>query len=104
MKYSTIYITTQEDSLELLKRHFDRKNLDYKIVPTTAIGGETEEVAIDIAEKDRERARQVLHDTGFLKTQPTKNRRVIKAPEKKLVLLVVAGILFVLVIITVLWF
>ena len=103
MEYTTVYVTSNKDRINLLKSHFEREKLDYRVVPTTAKGDKGEEVAIEIAEKDRERARQILHDTGFLKIETAHDSASKYKPERKLIPIVIAAIILILVVITIWW-
>lgn len=102
MEYISVYVTSNRDRIELLKSHFDKRNLEYRTVPT-AVDGSTKEIAFEVVEKDKEMAREILHETGFLKIKTPHDSVKGYRPERKLIPIVIAAIILILVVFTIWW-
>ena len=104
MDYVNVYVTSKRDRIDLLRSHFERDNLDFKVNKISSTTNKSEEVSFQVAEKDRERAREILHETGYLKISSTHGRAEEQGSGKKWVPLLFAVIVLLLVIIAVWWF
>ena len=63
MDYLTIYSTKDRNELAVLKRVYTEEGIDYRIEDTDLTG---EVKRMQVAEKDKSRARELLDQTGFL--------------------------------------
>jgi|GEM_PF-3783439 hypothetical protein len=63
MDYFTIYSTKDRNEIAVLKRVYSEEGIDYRINKTDEVG---EVERIQVAEKDKTKARELLDQTGFL--------------------------------------
>ncbi len=100
MEYITVYTTTDNGEVSVLKTLFEEEKLDYKIREQQQTAGQ--EKIFEVAEKDRKAARELLHQTGFLRIGHSEKRR--SGPSRKWIFIFLAALVLILVAILISWF
>lgn len=67
MSYSTIYETSQQNQVILLKNIFEQNNVRYKILDESTNTNFPIGVRVQVHENDLQRAEGLLRENGFLK-------------------------------------
>lgn len=109
MEYITVYTTRDESEVGVLKSLFEVKKLDFKITEEEV----TEKSPVParhilVAEKDREEAREILHETGYLKIhtphEDAHERKSSVGMAKKWIFVFLAALILVIVALVITWF
>lgn len=100
MEYITVYTTTDNSEVSVLKTLFEEEKIDYKIREQQQAKGQ--ERSFEVAEKDRKAARELLHQTGFLRIGHSKTKR--STPARKWIFIFLAALVLILVAILISWF
>ena len=106
MEYVSVYTTSDKSEISLLKSLFEREKLDFRIV-TINNASEitiTPETVFEVAEEDRDEARQILHKSGLLQIKAHHHEAQSSTPMKRWVFLALAAIILILVIFVIWWF
>ncbi|MFD2517123.1 putative signal transducing protein [Salinimicrobium flavum] len=105
MNYISVYSTRDKSEVSVLKNLFAEEKIDFRIEDEgTAMGDPpVSDKRFMVAEKDRKLARELLHQTGFVKEFPHE-RRTPRRPMKRWMFLFLAALVLVVVAIIVWWF
>lgn len=111
MGYITIYSTNDNAEVSILRNLFEQKDIHYNILGevTNASAGiaatGNQGIRVQVQEDDRERAKEVLVESGFLGQQKPASRRSPRRPAvNKWVLIFLAALVLVIVAILIAWF
>lgn len=107
MEYVTVHTTTDKAEVSSLKAIFEGKGIHYRIIEEDreAIADRDQpEQRIQVREEDREKARKVLHDSGYLRIGSAHDETRRKAPVKRWMFLFLAALVLVIVIMLIAWF
>lgn len=111
MEYFTIYSTNDNAEVSILRNLFEQKEIHYKVLGevTNASAGiaatGNSGIRVQVREDDRERAKEVLVESGFLGQQKTHSRKSRRRPAvNKWVLIFLAVLVLVIVAILIAWF
>lgn len=102
MDYTAVYATTDESELAVVKSLLERRNLDFRISEGTISAGEKEHY-VQVAEKDRKKARELLHESGHLRVEHSR-REASANRGKKWMFIFLAALVLILVAILIGWF
>lgn len=102
MEYVTVYATTDESEIAVLKSLFGSKNLDFRISGDDLAAGKNERY-VQVAEKDRTEARNLLHESGYLRVDHPQ-REASATRGKKWMFIFLAALVLILVAILIGWF
>ncbi len=103
MEYISIYATSDETEVAVLKSLFEERNVEYRVSEDNAITEEKNERYFQVAEKDRALAREILHETGYLKIDHA-HREPSATRGKKWMFIFLAALVLILVAILIGWF
>ncbi|MEG9327743.1 hypothetical protein SAMN04488034_101729 [Salinimicrobium catena] len=103
MDYITVYATTDGSEVAVLKSLFQGKGVDYKINEDQASAEGKKEFYLQVAEKDRALAREILHESGYLKVEHP-HREASASRGKKWMFIFLAALVLILVAILIGWF
>lgn len=105
MKFFTIYSAKDEQEVSILKNLYEDEKIDFRIVePEGSLGINKDPKRIQVAEKDREKARELLEQTGFLRVESLHSQQSRRTVGKKWIFIFLAALILVLVAILVTWF
>ncbi|MFV8836977.1 putative signal transducing protein [Salinimicrobium soli] len=107
MRYITVYTTTDKSEVSVLKSLFEKSKIDFQLQeekPPPAGERPIPEKRFQVNEKDREKAREILHETGYLRVQTHQNQSTSRKPMKRWIFLFLAALILVLVILLITWF
>lgn len=66
MSYNTIYTTSSQNQLLLIKEIFKQNKITYRLLEPSSNIIENTEVKVQVSESDRPRAEALLRENGFL--------------------------------------
>lgn len=102
MEFFTIYTTKDEQEVSILKNVYKEENIEFRILePEIAFEDPT---SIQVADKDKERAKELLEQTGFLRLGSLHDQKPKRMAGKKWILIFLAALILVLVAILITWF
>ncbi|NJY61196.1 DUF2007 domain-containing protein [Salinimicrobium sp. CDJ15-81-2] len=103
MEFISIYSTQDDNEISILEDLFRGEGLNYEVhtVPTGDTGKPLQK-RILVAADDREKARELLDQSGFIAVQHHSRTRRVKS--KKLILVFLALLILVIVAIVITWF
>lgn len=104
MNYVYVYASTDDQKIALLKTHFEREGITYKVGKVDSSGRSAGETAIEVAEEDREKAREILHQVGMLRITNRHMEENSNSSMKKGVLILFAALVLFLVFLAIWWF
>lgn len=105
MNFFTIYSTRDEHEVSILSDLYNEENLEYKILePDNSVEKEKDLKHIQVAEKDRDKARELLDQTGFVRIGHLHDKKIRRGKGKKWILIFLAALVLVLVAILITWF
>ena len=110
MSYITIYNSPDTTEIGILKNLFDSEGIDYNIIgeATTASAGVAGTgitgMRVQVKEEDRERAKEILLQSGFLGHQKPAASRKNGPTVNKWVLVLLAALVLVIVAFLITWF
>ncbi|MGB7785585.1 MAG: DUF2007 domain-containing protein [Salinimicrobium sp.] len=107
MEYITIHTTTDKAEISSLKALFEGKGIHYRIVEEdrkAMAERDQPEQRLQVREEDREKARKLLHESGYLKIGHPYEENQRKAPMKRWMFLFLAALVLLIVILLVAWF
>lgn len=105
MDFYTIYSTKDEQEVSILENVYNEENIEFRILgPENISSGEEDPIRIQVAEKDREKARELLEQTGFLRQGTLHSQKPIRSGGKKWILIFLAALVLILVAILITWF
>ena len=107
MEYVTIHTTTDKAEVSSLKALFEGKGIRYRVLEEEreAIADRDQpEQRFQVREEDRDKARKVLHDSGYLRIGHTYEETQRKAPVKRWMFLILAALVLLIVILLITWF
>lgn len=102
MEYITVYVTTDEREITVLKSLFESNNLDFKISGKKD-AATTQEQYVQVAEKDRKEARILLRESGYLNIEHS-YREPSASSGKKWMFIFLAALVLILVAVLIGWF
>lgn len=105
MKFFTIYSTSDEQEISILKNVYEEERIEYRVLDperTSESGQDT--TRIQVAERDHEKARELLEQTGFLRIGHLHSPKPRRAGGKKWILIFLAALVLILVAILITWF
>lgn len=102
MDYTAVYATTDDSELAVVKSLFERRNLDFRISEGLISTGKKEHY-VQVAEKDRKKARELLHESGYLRVEHPR-REASANRGKKWMFIFLAALVLILVAILIGWF
>lgn len=103
MEYITVYVTTNDNEVAVLQSLFSGRNLDFKVREDQVGSSGKKEKYFQVAEKDRQLARELLHESGFLNLEHP-HRESSTSRGKKWMFIFLAALVLVLVAILIGWF
>ncbi len=103
MEYITVYATGDESEVAVLKSLFEERSVDYRISEDKEITEGKQEMYFQVAEKDRILAREILHESGYLKVDH-QHREASATRGKKWMFVFLAALVLILVAILIAWF
>jgi hypothetical protein len=107
MNYITVYTTTDKSEVSVLKSLFEREKIDFQVLEEKTIAaaeGPLPEKRFQVNENDREKARKILHETGYLRVETHQQQVTSRSPSKKWIFIFLAALILVLVIFLITWF
>lgn len=105
MKYVTVYTTRDKSEVSVLKSLFESEKLDFKIIEEEVIERSVVPARyFQVADKDREDARNILHQTGYLKIHNPHEDRPAASSSKKWIFFFLAALVLVIVAFIIAWF
>lgn len=105
MKFFTIYSTKDEQEVSILKNVYTDENIDFRIVePEASSVSSNDPKRIQVAERDREKARELLEQTGFLRVDSLHSQKPRRMAGKKWIFIFLAALVLILVSILITWF
>lgn len=109
MKYITVYSTRDKGEVSVLKSLFEAKKLDFKIIEEEVIERSViPSRHFQVAEEDRDEAREILHETGYLKIhtphESTHERKPAVGMAKKWIFVFLAVLVLIIVALVITWF
>lgn len=107
MEYVTVHTTTDKAEISSLKALFEGKEIHYRILEEEhqAIADKDQpEQRFQVREEDREKARKLLHDSGYLRIGHAHDESERKAPLKRWMFLFLAALVLLIVILLIAWF
>lgn len=102
MEYVTVYATTDPGEVAVLRSLFESKNIEFRISENGTAAGKTEQY-FEVAEKDRKEARNLLHESGYLRVE-LPQRETSATRGKKWMFIFLAALVLILVAILIGWF
>lgn len=103
MDYVTVYATTDANEVSVLRGLFAEHHIDFKIKEGETLGQGETEAFFEVAEKDRKKARELLHETGYLHVKSPSHRSA-STRGKKWMFVFLAALVLILVAILITWF
>lgn len=103
MDYITVYATTDGSEVAVLKSLFEGKGVDYRVTEDQASAESKKEFYLQVAEKDRALARELMHESGYLKVEHP-HREASASRGKKWMFIFLAALVLILVAILIGWF
>lgn len=103
MEYITVYATTDETEVGVLKSLFEGRGVEYKITEDKEVTAGRKEHFIQVAEKDRALAREILHESGYLKVEHP-HREASATRGKKWMFFFLAALVLIVVAVLIAWF
>ena len=107
MKYQTIYATSDRNEISVLKNLFEQEKIDFKIVQEENVPSKAAPVRerFQVAEDDREKARELLDQTGFLSPDSVYAAEPSPAqPSRKWIFFLLGALLLIILIFLIGWF
>ena len=108
MEYVTIHTTTDKAEISSLKALFESKGIHYRVIEEereALAERDQPEQRLQVREGDREKARKVLHDAGYLRIEhPSYVETERKKPVKRWMFLFLAALVLLIVILLIAWF
>lgn len=107
MKYKTIYSTRDKNEYTVLKDLFEQEKIDYKVLEdksTETEPGDMPEQRFQTAPEDREKAEELLEQTGFLRSANVQATRLQRMPARKWIFFFLAALILIIFAILVAWF
>ena len=101
MEYITVYATTDETEVGVLKSLFQDRGVEYKITADKEVTSGQQ--FIQVAEKDRALAREILHESGYLKVEHP-HSQASATRGKKWMFFFLAALVLILVAVLIAWF
>lgn len=101
MDYLTIYSTKDNNEIAVLKRVYTEEGIDYKIEDADQTG---EVKRLQVAEKDKSKARELLDQTGFLTASQTHVPVRRRMTGKRWILIFLAAFILIIVAAVILMF
>ena len=103
MEFISIYSTQDDNEISILEDLFRKEGLTYEVHSSpTGDTGKPLQKRILVAAEDRDRARELLDQTGFHAVQHQSRLKSVKS--KKLILIFLALLILVIVAIIIAWF
>ena len=107
MEYLTVHTTTDKAEVSSLKALFEGEGIHYRVIEeereTTAHRDQPEQ-RFQVREEDRDKARKVLHESGYLHIGHSYDETRRKAPVKRWMFLFLAALVLLIVILLITWF
>lgn len=107
MKYFTVYTTKDKSEVSVLKDLFEQEKIDFQILDnedTAASSTGMPEKRFQVAEKDREKAEELLEQTGFLRIGRLNPSSPKRMPANKWILIFLAALILIIVAMLITWF
>ncbi|UJH89938.1 DUF2007 domain-containing protein [Antarcticibacterium sp. 1MA-6-2] len=108
MEFVTIYSTPDASEISIIKNLFEEKGVDYKILDevTSGViaGAGVTGVRLQVREEDREKAKEILIESGFLGHRKSTSSSRRKPTVNKWILVFLAALVLVIVAILITWF
>lgn len=105
MEFFTIYSTKDEQEVSILKNVYEEEQIDFRIQePETSSQGVDDPYRIQVAEKDKDKAKELLEQTGFLRVDTLRSQSPRRTGGKKWILIFLAALILILVAILITWF
>ena len=101
MDYITIYSTKDHNEVEVLKRVYGEEKIDYRVTDADEKGMVQR---IQVAEGDKEKARELLDQTGFLTASQAHAPVHRRMPGKRWIFIFLAAFIIIIVAIVILMF
>lgn len=103
MDYVTVYATTDANEVAVLRGMFSEHKIDFKINEGEKLTQGETETFFEVADKDRKKARELLHETGYLHVKSPSHRSAATRG-KKWMFIFLAALVLILVAILITWF
>lgn len=102
MEFFTIYSTRDEQEVSILKNVYEEEHIEFRILePENSLEDPT---SIQVAEKDKEKARELLEQTGFMRVDSLHSPKPKRSAGKKWIFIFLAALILILVAILITWF
>ncbi|WP_324719818.1 putative signal transducing protein [Salinimicrobium sp. HB62] len=101
MDYVTIYSTKDGNEIAVLKRVYNEEGIDYRIEDADHTG---EVKRLQVAEKDKSKARELLDQTGFLTASQAHVPVRRRMAGKRWIFVFLAAFLLIIVVVVILMF
>lgn len=101
MDYVTIYSTKDGNEIAVLRRVYNEEGLDYRVKETDETG---KVKRIQVAEKDKSKARELLDQTGFLTASQAHAPVHRRMPGKRWIFIFLAAFIIIIVAVAILMF
>lgn len=107
MKYQTVYTTRDKNEYTVLKDLFEEEKIDFKILEdrsTKSGAGDVADQRFQVAPGDREKAEELLEQTGFLRSANVQATKLQRMPARKWIFFFLAALILIIFAILVAWF
>ncbi len=108
MEYITIYRTLDETEISIITDLFEQEEIEYKILDEGArdsAGLNSEGVRLQVLENQKEKAREILMEGGFLDDQSVHSTKARKSSSfNKWIFIFLAALVVVIVAVLIMWF
>lgn len=102
MEFFTIYSTKDKQEVSILKNIYDQEQIEYRVLePENPLDDPT---TIQVAENEKEKARELLEQTGFMSMGPLHAHKPRRTAGKKWIFIFLAALILILVAILITWF
>lgn len=105
MKYITVYTTHDRTHIPILKGLFEKDKITYNILGAeeqVLSSNEQKEIRFQVDERFRDKARELLHETGFIKSRYL-DKIQHRKPFKRWMFVFLAALIVVLVAVIITW-
>ncbi len=102
MNYIKVYSTRDQNEISVLKKVFEEQSITYKLEQADA--GSSTQRRILVAEKDETKARELVHQTGFISIDHAHPERRQRSSRNKWMFFFLAALILLLVAMLIVWF
>lgn len=102
MNYIKVYSTQDQNEISVLKNVFEEEGIDYRLEEADA--GSSTQKRILVAEGDESKARELVHQTGFLNMDHSQTVRRKRTSRNKWMFFFLAALILLLVAMLIVWF